>query len=306
MSANVTAQQAMREYTSKVVDDYSSKLRSLLEDKHLYQRIDVLGDLPPQGVWPTLTLGQQPHFNEAISEWTARRLKPSFTLATETILMSGSHVQVTAAILLVTNVKLFCTVCSNAEVFFPLWAKDAAEECVGPHHTQMPRKNSHQLFFLAFQCQRCHSDPEGFIIRRRDNRLFLEGRSPIEHVEVPKYLPKREAKFFSDAVVAYNAGKKLAAIFYLRTFLEQFAKRMTGKLDRVSGEELMEAYAATLPHAHRDSMPSFRELYEKLSEAMHAAREDDTLFESARCEIDRHFDIRRVFRILDTQQVTIT
>jgi hypothetical protein len=168
----------------------------------------------------------------------------------------------------------------------------------------MPRLNDHQLFFMAFQCQRCKSDPEGFIVRRNRNRLFLEGRSPIEHVETPRYLPKKESAFFSDAIVAHNAGKKLAGLFYLRTFLEQFAKRMTGKRGRLTGVELMEAYSATLPPAHRDFMPSFREWYEKLSEAIHDAREDDALFESAKSEIDRHFDIRRIFKIVETENET--
>ena len=170
----------------------------------------------------------------------------------------------------------------------------------------MPRKNDHQLFFLAFQCQRCNSDPEGFIVRRNGNRLFLEGRSPIEHVELPKYLPKNEGVFFSDAIVAYNAGKKLAGLFYLRTFLEQFAKRVTGKQGRVTGEDLMDAYTNTLPQAHRDYMPSFREWYERLSVALHTAQEDDALFESARSEIDRHFDIRRIFKIVETEPKTET
>jgi hypothetical protein len=61
----------------------------------------------------------------------------------------------------------------------------------------------------------------------------------------------------------------------------------------------MEAYSAMLPAQNRDQMPSLRHWYDKLSEALHAARSDEPLFEKALEEIDRHFDIRRVFKIPD-------
>jgi hypothetical protein len=240
-------------------------------------------------------------FDQLADSWEKRRLKPVMSSVFENAGVAGQTVQIKSPILLITNVKLFCATCDSSEVFSPLWGKDVAEECLGAHNKAMPRLEDHQLFFIAFQCQRCNSDPEGFIIRRNGNRIFLEGRSPLEYVELPKYLPKKEVRYFSDAVVAFNAGKKLAGLFYLRTFLEQFAKRITGTQGRVSGEELMEAYTATLPQHHRDHMPSFREWYEKLSEALHAAREDDELFETARSEIDRHFDIRRIFKISEIE-----
>jgi hypothetical protein len=44
-------------------------------------------------------------------------------------------------------------------------------------------------------------------------------------------------------------------------------------------------------------MPSLREWYDKLSEALHSAREGAPLFETAKAQIERHFDIRRVFKI---------
>jgi hypothetical protein len=47
-------------------------------------------------------------------------------------------------------------------------------------------------------------------------------------------------------------------------------------------------------------MPSLREWYDKLSEALHSAKEDAGLFESAKTEIEKHFDIRRVFAISET------
>ena len=59
----------------------------------------------------------------------------------------------------------------------------------------------------------------------------------------------------------------------------------------------MAAYGQILPEKLRDEMPSLREWYGKLSDALHSAREDAQLFEDARAEIEKHFDIRRVFKI---------
>lgn len=44
-------------------------------------------------------------------------------------------------------------------------------------------------------------------------------------------------------------------------------------------------------------MPSLRSWYGRLSEALHAAKEDEALLAEARANIEQHFDIRRVFKI---------
>ena len=63
----------------------------------------------------------------------------------------------------------------------------------------------------------------------------------------------------------------------------------------------MAAYASRLPADKRDQMPSLREPYGKLSVPIHNANEAeaDALFETAREEIECHFDIRRVFKIVE-------
>ncbi len=52
-------------------------------------------------------------------------------------------------------------------------------------------------------------------------------------------------------------------------------------------------------------MPSLGEWYGKISEALHEANEDDALFNKALAEIDHHFDIRRVFKIADTNPESV-
>ena len=45
--------------------------------------------------------------------------------------------------------------------------------------------------------------------------------------ELPNFIPKR-SQVLPRAVIAENAGKRLAAVFYLRCFIEQVARRQTG------------------------------------------------------------------------------
>lgn len=59
----------------------------------------------------------------------------------------------------------------------------------------------------------------------------------------------------------------------------------------------MDAYADTLPLSLRDTMPSLKDLYDKLSEKIHTANEDAKLFGEARQNIEEHFDIRRVHKL---------
>jgi hypothetical protein len=119
----------------------------------------------------------------------------------------------------------------------------------------------------------------------------------MEYVEVPNYIPKSERDLFRDALIAVHGGKTLAGFFYLRTFIEQFARRLIGETGRRFGDELMEEYGKTLPPDQRDMMPSLREWYGRLSESIHLAKADEVVFEKARDAIEQHFDMRRVFRI---------
>jgi hypothetical protein len=123
----------------------------------------------------------------------------------------------------------------------------------------------------------------------------------MERVEVPSYIPRIESKFYRDAVIAFNSGKTLAGLFYLRTFIEQFGRRITGIAGKATGDEIFDVYYKTLSLKLADQMPSLREWYDKLSDPIHSAREDTALFESARVEIERHFDFRRIYKINDPE-----
>ncbi len=231
--------------------------------------------------------------------------KDHFSLADKQLALierGGANEGFPVLTLIIDNPKLFCAPCGEREVFRPVWYQDIMNELRKSHRfgaapAATGAKDGFQLFYFTFQCQRCLGKPEGFIVRREGWKLSLHGRSPMEFVEVPRYIPKEERAYFRDALIAVHGGKTLAGLFYLRTFMELFARRATGETGRRYGDELMEEYYKILPPAQRDSLPSFKEWYAKLSEPIHTGKADEALFEEAREAIDRHFDMRRLFKV---------
>jgi hypothetical protein len=196
------------------------------------------------------------------------------------------------------NAKLYCGVCDTCEVFAPETFIDISGPIqVGRLYTGPSLPAGEQLFALTMICQRCKKQFSGFLIKRDVWTLSLQGRYPFEHIELATYLPKEESEHYRNAMIGACAGQMLAAQFSLRVFIEQFARRITGIDGRISGTELLEKYSETLDLQYRNMMPSLKSVYEKLSDAIHSARKDEKLFEEACADVDRHFDMRRIFKI---------
>jgi hypothetical protein len=277
----------------------SESLKSLIETKHLYQKVIVPYDEIVSEARNALVPGHQQEFYRLL-----KSIQQRFSIADQNLRAVGrgnsSH---SVFQLIIGNVKLFCQKCKRREAFQPVWWTDAANELrtqslVSQRGLEIPEDI--QWFHLMYQCQSCKGLPEIMLVRREKWTFFLEGRSPMENVVTENYIPKAESHWFRDALIAFNAGKTLAALFYLRTFIEQFARRQTQLDGRTTGTTIMSKYIQLLPDKHRDSMPSLGEWYDKLSEALHGAKEDAVLFEDARKQIEHHFDVRRVFQIAET------
>jgi hypothetical protein len=134
-------------------------------------------------------------------------------------------------------------------------------------------------------------------------KLRLVGRDPIEVLPVPKVLPKDVSKFYSDAQIAHHAGQTLAGLFLLRVFIEQFwrtlpvVNELLQRDERATGEKQGEAYQTSLPNDFKSHFPSLKDIYGKLSSAMHNAEAKPDLFEASCVEIVEHFDARRLHKI---------
>jgi hypothetical protein len=157
-----------------------------------------------------------------------------------------------------------------------------------------------QFFLLSYQCQQCKGVPVRFLVRRIKTRLQLTGRDPLEVLPVPSFLPKSVRKYYSDARIARHAGHTLSGLFLLRVFIEQYWKGVPAVQDllkqdnRATGEKQGDAYQPTLEESFKSKFPSLKEIYGKLSEAIHAANADDTLFDESSSRIEKHFDARRI------------
>jgi hypothetical protein len=274
----------------------------LLETKYLYQKASI----DAEAVFARLKEKVLPNWHSEYDALVQAVSAMPFILTTNITIgqPQGSLGQIPLAVRL-KNVTMFCQrpSCERGEAFRPIWHIDMAREVRPLWPAQVPRlpiPTDFQVFLLAFQCQHCEGIPEAILVKRSKWQLSLDGRSPMASVEVVPFIPRKESYLFRDAIIAHGAGKTLAGLFYLRTFVEQFGRRITGIAGKETGDHILSEYSKTLPPNVRDSMPSLAEWYDKLSAAIHAASPDEELFKTAQEKIEKHFEIRKAMSIPET------
>ena len=123
--------------------------------------------------------------------------------------------------------------------------------------------------------------------------MIVVGRSPMEHVEVPKEIYKKIRKFYRGAIIAHQSGETLAGNFLLRTLVEQWS-RFFCRDAGARADQAIDSYMETLPSGFNDIFPSLRKVYEVLSIDIHSATGSEDVFESALSDIKKHFEGRLV------------
>jgi hypothetical protein len=267
----------------------TSALRQLLENKHLYQKIEV--DVKELMMWASIE-----------SKCTSPRAKPfaakCFEILNWTWLIENKptgHRKVfdaEALIFSLPTIKIFCSTCNRIEPF-NAYPPDA--HAILDHIVTAKRQ---QIFILEYECQSCKGLPTVFMLRREALKLFLEGRSPIEHVDVPKVIPKEQRKYYSDAIVAHNSGQTLAGLFLLRTFVEQYVRSLSPNTELLA-DKLIESYMEQLPVDFKARFPSLGKIYSDLSGAIHKAEASVELFDKTIADLTQHFDAKKLFKIDD-------
>jgi hypothetical protein len=279
----------------------AEKLKELLETKHLYQNVVVdVGALIEKFHKQLLLENEKLALRKFATEVLGLNL-----VASESEVYPIDHKNYTLPTLILQNVKLYCSRCKQRETFSPTSSLDATKDVADRRKTS-PRTALHpasfQLFLLTYQCETCRTIPVSFLVKRSGWKFIIEGRSPFEEVDVPNFIPKAERWLFSGAIVAAQTGNTLAGLFYLRSFIEQFARRQTRIKDRQPGEAILDAYQSLLPESKRDHMPSLRSWYERLSVPVHTADANEELFQEALKEITEHFDFRRIYKIAEVDE----
>jgi hypothetical protein len=278
----------------------------LMEEKGLYQSVSIDREGARE-----FALSRISEAGRQSAEAAIERSFPSaanLTLSAEALFTEGDNKQQQPVLTIVPiNFKLHCSACKRDEAFKPVWFQDItnglASQQLGESKvpkTKLP--SAYQLFSLVYQCQSCLGAPEAFLIRRQGLKLAMHGRSPIESVSVPQFIPEPESIWYRESVIAMKFGRPLAAIFYLRVFIEQFARRVTGITERRYGEDILSEYSSTIDDPPRSAMPSLKEWYMNLSEAIHCAKEDPEMLKKAFEDVERHFEFRRLYKVPESRE----
>lgn len=291
----------------------SQAFRNLLSDKHLYQSVAVEtefldtsaehrhksaeieasrprlggGGLRKVGSVEQFRAGLNPYLQTA---WFPTNVAPLVQTGTDILYQNNPEVQKYP----LPTIKATCGHCDERGPFNPIGALVETAKA----------SPTNQWISLSYQCQNCKGEPIRFLVRRAGTKLTLSGRDPFETVEIPKFIPKQHAGNLRNALIANHAGQTLAGIFLMRVFVEQFWKSVpevaasVKDKPRPTGDELAEAYKDILPTAFKDRFPTLAEVYDSLSEAMHSARADNSVFEKCHSQVVEHFDARRLFKLV--------
>lgn len=274
----------------------SAGFKLLLENRHLYQKAEIgvkelmMGaTILSKTAGPPGTAARDNAFAQKCLDVLSWQWRIESSSATPISKLRGpEHLQIT-----LPTIKTFCPnpTCSRIEPFNP--RPDA-------HATMNHLANGkvQQIFVLEYECQSCKGLPTVFMIRRDGMKLFLEGRSPIEHVEVAKVIPKTQRKYISDAIVAHNSGQTLAGLFFLRTFIEQYARELSTN-PSLPPDELIENYMKPLPDDFKSRFPSLGKIYSDLSGAIHNADASVELFNKTITDLNEHFEAKKMYKIVD-------
>jgi hypothetical protein len=281
-------------------------IKDLLENKHLYQNIKV--EPPDKNVIDQeirrYLSGSIPGSANKVSEVcnSLYSLFPDIKWEIEDPverrrlpIKSDSEINLVTLKFYPPTVKLYCSICKRTEAYNFQYGEDLLSEFRGAEELTKPVNI--QIFSLAYQCQSCKSIPEFFMVRRDNHKLVQSGRTPIEEIVIPPYLPKEQRSFFSDALLAFYSGQILAGNFLLRTFIEQLVRQNSPTPDTQNIDTLFSEYGKGLPHDFKQRFVSLQSIYDNLSEDLHFAKASEELFLQARSNIERHFQAKELFKI---------
>ena len=283
-------------------------LTELFETKQLYQSVAVdltalenfIGGL--QAEQRRITLGSRTGIEAQLNHEATQKLRASFRaplnwlVASEWLFDSHyypqrtpTHNQGAGPVFFRTpTIKVACNFCDAV-----LPAHNSGFDAWKDRITSVDLGNGSggrmQALAFPFMCQSCKKHPVVYLVTRRGLKFTLSGRSEFPKVDVSKVFPSEERDYFSKALISRSAGHTLAGILYLRVFVEQYLRRVTGASGRKTGDELGELYRPILHEDFPKSFKSLAKVYENLSEKLHDADASEGQFDASRSDIEQHF-----------------
>jgi hypothetical protein len=293
----------MEQMRKLMVQAVETAFKQLLSGKHLYQYTEVdtgfvstVAETVLRGMGPAIASGQtvkRPTLEDAVKlcrDQTAVIWCPNGAIHE----IINFHSGFAPLVFELPTINTSCAKCPEQPPFNPV--PESSYLVCGA--------GQEELFLLGYQCQQCKGEPIHFLVRREDLKLRLAGRYPLEVLPTPKVLPKSVSKYYGNAVIAHHAGQTLAGLFLLRVFIEQFwrtvpaVKELVALQPKATGDEQGAAYQSTLPQDFNSRFPSLKEVYGKISAALHTADENATLFDDSCAKIEKHFEARRLFDVV--------
>lgn len=296
MSLILSSHDAVTGHLSKLTQTLVGAVRQLLEKKHLYQGIDVEIEKISEAYQKTIPS----EYVSAVFHMFGVKDWPWIVNDTETFhsLMLAMEKQKSPNQIITwspPDLKLYCKVCDRVEPYNSVSSINILNRTKPIEGGFYFKGKLTQAYCLTYLCQSCKSIPEVFLIRRFGTRLTISGRAPMEHVPIPKEIPKDVENYYSDAVVAFQSGQILAALFLLRTLCEQWVRKYAGSSDKA--DIALDKYMETLPDDFKERFPSLRTIYGDLSVAIHSADASSELFAKSCERIEEHFAARSLFKL---------
>lgn len=286
----------------------ASAIKELLETKHLYQSVAFGEDLKKKIMAQDLpsilskSKSARGHASEILrGYWNLIADKQSWEGA-DPIHMGPppgpSHIRI-----VLPRIKVTCGKCKTqnaphipfgAHEHRPNWNESADRNSAG--------SQAIQVLSFKYVCQSCDLSQQSilcFMVTRKGEKLTLSGRSELEEVSIPKSIPSEESKLLSNAIITNQASMPLAGIFYLRAFVEQYLRRITGISDTATpGDVLAEEYHKLLPDEFPSKFKSMKKIYRSLSGKIHTATPCQETFDYCLEKIEKHFDQLKLMPII--------
>lgn len=286
----LTYRDARDAFSAHFAGTISTALRSLLQEKHLYQKLTI----PVDDLVNRCSVRLHAEDKKTFAVHAGAYLQ-SLWFPADPELKGRLHAVSNAVFFQVPHVKMYCTQCERTEPFNSIAATEFFSLSDGKARVLDQGLNVIQVYGLSFMCQSCKRVPEIFIVRRQATKFIICGRAPIEAVQVPEAIPKETRKYFSDAIVAHQSGQTLAGLFLLRVFIEQWARYLGATQTKI--DQALDWYATLLPEDFKQRFPSLSKLYADLSDALHAADASDELFVHTLGGLVEHFEARKLFKL---------
>lgn len=295
MARITSTHQAVTVHTAKLAQTLAEAVRQLLEKKHLYQSVDVEIEKASQSFQKTIPA----EYSTATFQMLGVTSWPWIVQDTETFqqLMLAMEKKSLNQLIIWTppDIKLYCKVCDRLEPYNGVSSTNLLNRQKPSEGGLYFKGKLTQAYCLTYLCQSCKSVPEVFLIHKVGSRLTLAGRAPMEYVPISKVIPRDIAKYYSDAVIAFQSGQILAALFLLRTLCEQWVRKYADSADKA--DIALDKYMETLPEDFKGRFPSLRTIYGELSIAIHSADASSELFTKSCESIEEHFSARSLFKL---------